>query len=101
MAPVDSFGFEDPSATMNEAQIAFLVLYLVYVAITLLFHTTLAMYPFRLLTTFLHEMSHALACWVTCGDVRSIQVFGELFYPLVRFPSALRACASCIPSVSR
>ncbi|KAL9182491.1 hypothetical protein ACHAXT_013143 [Thalassiosira profunda] len=60
---------------MNEAQLAFLTLYLVYLVVILLFHDTLLMYPFRLLTTFLHEMSHAIACWVTCGDVRAIQVY--------------------------
>ena len=60
---------------MNEAQVAFLGLYLVYVAVIVLFHNTVFMYPFRLLTTFLHEMSHAIACWITCGDVRAIRVY--------------------------
>mmetsp|Transcript_12708 Transcript_12708/g.31012 ORF Transcript_12708/g.31012 Transcript_12708/m.31012 type:complete len:263 (-) Transcript_12708:120-908(-) len=60
---------------MNEAQIAFLLLYLAYIALILLFHTTTLMYPFRLLTTFLHEMSHAMACWLTCGSVRAIRVY--------------------------
>mmetsp|Transcript_5325 Transcript_5325/g.11563 ORF Transcript_5325/g.11563 Transcript_5325/m.11563 type:complete len:261 (-) Transcript_5325:1406-2188(-) len=60
---------------MNEPQLAFLALYLIYLCIILLFHNTLLFYPFRLLTTFLHEMSHAIACWITCGDVDSIQVF--------------------------
>lgn len=60
---------------MNEAQFAFLGLYAIYIAIILFFHDTLLMKPFRLLTTFLHEMSHAIACWITCGDVRAIRVF--------------------------
>ena len=60
---------------MNDAQIAFLVLYLAYIVIILLFHTTFILYPFRLLTTFLHEMSHAIACWITCGSVDAIQVY--------------------------
>ena len=60
---------------MNEAQFAFLFLYLVYIGIILLFHNTFLMYPFRLLTTFLHEMSHAIACWITCGSVHAIQVY--------------------------
>mmetsp|Transcript_10204 Transcript_10204/g.22691 ORF Transcript_10204/g.22691 Transcript_10204/m.22691 type:complete len:264 (-) Transcript_10204:2599-3390(-) len=60
---------------MNEPQIAFLALYLIYIAIILLFHNTLFMYPFRLLTTFLHELSHAIACWISCGSVRAIRVY--------------------------
>lgn len=60
---------------MNDAQIAFLVLYLGYIAIILFFHNTPIMYPFRLLTTFLHEMSHAIACWITCGSVNAIRVY--------------------------
>mmetsp|Transcript_18208 Transcript_18208/g.30746 ORF Transcript_18208/g.30746 Transcript_18208/m.30746 type:complete len:266 (-) Transcript_18208:846-1643(-) len=60
---------------MNESQIAFSVLYLAYVAVTLFFHNTIILYPFRLLTTFLHEISHALACWLTCGKVIAIRVF--------------------------
>mmetsp|Transcript_27224 Transcript_27224/g.56720 ORF Transcript_27224/g.56720 Transcript_27224/m.56720 type:complete len:261 (+) Transcript_27224:220-1002(+) len=60
---------------MNEPQVAFLCLYLLYITIILLYQHTLLLYPFRLLTTFLHELSHAIACWITCGDVRSIRVF--------------------------
>lgn len=29
------------------------------------------MTPFKLITVFLHEVSHALACWLTCGKVRT------------------------------
>ena len=60
---------------MNDAQIAFLVLYLVYAIVILLFQDTFLLYPFRLLTTFLHESCHALACWFTCGTVRAIRVY--------------------------
>lgn len=60
---------------MNEAQIAFLCLYAAYICIILIFHNTIVCYPFRLLTTFLHELSHAIACWITCGDVHKIRVF--------------------------
>lgn len=60
---------------MNDAQVAFLVLYLAYTVVILLFHDTLLMYPFRLLVTFLHELSHAIACWITCGSVHAIRVF--------------------------
>ena len=60
---------------MNDSQIAFIALYVIYTSIILLFHNTFILYPFRLLTTFLHEISHALACWITCGDVFAIRVF--------------------------
>jgi len=60
---------------MNEAQIAFLTLYLIYIVIIVIFHDTLIMKPFRLLTTFLHESSHAIACWITCGSVQAIRVY--------------------------
>mmetsp|Transcript_419 Transcript_419/g.855 ORF Transcript_419/g.855 Transcript_419/m.855 type:complete len:83 (+) Transcript_419:197-445(+) len=59
---------------MNESQVAFIVLYLIYIAVTVLFHNTCFAYPFRLLTTFLHEISHALACWLSCGSVRTIKI---------------------------
>ena len=60
---------------MNDAQIAFLVLYVIYSILILLFQDTFLLYPFRLLTTFLHELCHALACWISCGRVHSIRVY--------------------------
>jgi hypothetical protein len=30
---------------------------------------TFLLTPFKLITVFLHETSHALACKLTCGDV--------------------------------
>ncbi|URE22724.1 hypothetical protein MUK42_16849 [Musa troglodytarum] len=35
---------------------------------------TVLLTPFKLITVFLHETSHALACKLTCGDVEGIQV---------------------------
>ena len=60
---------------MNDPQIFFMVLYVGYIVLILFFHNTFILYPFRLLTTFLHEISHAIACWITCGDVHKIRVF--------------------------
>ena len=60
---------------MNDQQIAFVALYFIYVGVVLAFHATILLYPFRLLTTFLHEISHAIACWLTCGSVRAIKVY--------------------------
>ena len=33
---------------------------------------TFLLKPFKLITVFLHETSHALACKLTCGDVSHI-----------------------------
>ncbi|WVZ08313.1 hypothetical protein V8G54_021659 [Vigna mungo] len=35
---------------------------------------TILLTPFKLITVFLHEASHAIACWLTCGKVEGIQV---------------------------
>ncbi|KAJ3682764.1 hypothetical protein LUZ60_012991 [Juncus effusus] len=43
------------------------------VVILVLWRTGLLM-PFKLITVFLHETSHALACKLTCGDVEGMQV---------------------------
>lgn len=59
---------------MNEEQIAFLSLYLVYFALSVILVDSVLVKPIRLLTTFVHEFSHALACWMTGGSVRGIEV---------------------------
>lgn len=33
------------------------------------------MTPFKLITVFLHEVSHALACLLTCGKVRTCFIY--------------------------
>nr|DAD35385.1 TPA_asm: hypothetical protein HUJ06_006025 [Nelumbo nucifera] len=35
---------------------------------------TIFLTPFKLITVFLHEASHAIACKLTCGHVEGIQV---------------------------
>ncbi|XP_075498505.1 uncharacterized protein LOC142536952 [Primulina tabacum] len=35
---------------------------------------TFVLTPFKLITVFLHEASHAIACKLTCGEVEGIQV---------------------------
>ncbi|KAL9265949.1 hypothetical protein AKJ16_DCAP26413 [Drosera capensis] len=54
----------------NHEQVAFLV---TIGAFTFLWRTVL-LTPFKLITVFLHEASHALACKLTCGQVEGIQV---------------------------
>ncbi|XP_060670396.1 uncharacterized protein LOC107418791 isoform X2 [Ziziphus jujuba] len=38
---------------------------------------TILLRPFKLVTVFLHEASHAIACKLTCGKVEGIQVHGD------------------------
>ncbi|XP_042029587.1 uncharacterized protein LOC121776478 isoform X2 [Salvia splendens] len=39
-----------------------------------MFWRTFLLTPFKLITVFLHEASHAIACKLTCGEVEGIQV---------------------------
>jgi len=47
--------------------------------VILLLWRTFLLTPFKLITVFLHETSHALACKLTCGDVS--QVMNPLLVP--------------------
>ncbi|PPD91029.1 hypothetical protein GOBAR_DD12035 [Gossypium barbadense] len=44
---------------------------------TLLLWRTILLRPFKLVTVFLHEASHAIACKLTCGHVEGIQVHAD------------------------
>eukprot|EP00591_Stephanopyxis_turris_P010793 CAMPEP_0195507416 /NCGR_PEP_ID=MMETSP0794_2-20130614/874_1 /TAXON_ID=515487 /ORGANISM="Stephanopyxis turris, Strain CCMP 815" /LENGTH=194 /DNA_ID=CAMNT_0040634093 /DNA_START=351 /DNA_END=932 /DNA_ORIENTATION=- len=35
------------------------------------------MKPMKLIAVFVHEMSHATACWMTCGSVKAIEVYNN------------------------
>ena len=59
----------------NDSQSLFLLLYIAFVAIALLTWNSLIAKPMRLIAVFIHEMSHAVACWLTCGSVDRIAVF--------------------------
>ena len=59
----------------NEPQHAFLFLYIVYFVLVLVTWGSVMVYPLRLLATFVHEMSHAMACWLTGGEVHAIEVY--------------------------
>ena len=58
----------------NDSQTLFLLLYVAFGVLALLTWNTLLSKPIRLMAVFVHEWSHAIACWLTCGEVRSIQV---------------------------
>ncbi|CRG95203.1 conserved Plasmodium protein, unknown function [Plasmodium gallinaceum] len=46
----------------------------VCVIINIIFWRCKILEPFKLLTVFLHEFSHASACWITGGKVKGIEV---------------------------
>lgn len=61
----------------NEEQNAFGILYLLYLAIVLATWGSILVKPMRLMATFVHEMSHAIMCWLTCGSVHGIEVYNN------------------------
>ena len=46
----------------------------VYLAIIAILWNTVLVKPMKLVAVFVHEMSHAIACWLTCGTVKEINV---------------------------
>jgi len=61
----------------NESQYAFIFLYLGYFLLVILTQGSIIVKPLRLLATFIHEMSHAIVCWLTCGSVTGIEVYNN------------------------
>ena len=54
---------------------------------------TIFLTPFKLITVFLHEASHAIACKLTCGQVRCFLFITLIFFcKLAKFP----CCVSCV-----
>ncbi|KAH9778731.1 hypothetical protein KPL71_007441 [Citrus sinensis] len=63
----------------NHEQVVFLVTVSVCTVVILALWRTILLKPFKLVTVFLHEASHAIACKLTCGKVLiyiSVQVEG-------------------------
>ncbi|KAK1269090.1 hypothetical protein QJS04_geneDACA017673 [Acorus gramineus] len=58
-------------------QVAFLTTIGVFTVAILLLWRTFLLTPFKLITVFLHEASHAIACKLTCGQVEGIQVHAD------------------------
>ncbi|XP_065014757.1 uncharacterized protein LOC135678860 isoform X1 [Musa acuminata AAA Group] len=58
----------------DHEQSVFIVTIAVFTVVILALWRTVLLTPFKLITVFLHETSHALACKLTCGDVEGIQV---------------------------
>ncbi|KAL9391980.1 hypothetical protein Peur_015900 [Populus x canadensis] len=55
-------------------QFFFLVTIAIFSVVILALWRTFIMTPFKLITVFLHEASHAIACKLTCGQVEGMQV---------------------------
>lgn len=71
----DNGGGEQEWTCCNDNQTLFILLYIAFVALAVITWKTLIAKPMRLIAVFLHEYSHALACWITGGQVRAIRVF--------------------------
>ncbi|KAL8044802.1 hypothetical protein ABFX02_08G069900 [Erythranthe guttata] len=55
-------------------QIVFLASIGIFTVVILALWRTFLLTPFKLITVFLHEASHAIACKLTCGEVEGMQV---------------------------
>ncbi|KAB2611888.1 hypothetical protein D8674_019920 [Pyrus ussuriensis x Pyrus communis] len=58
-------------------QVVFLATIGVFTVVILVLWRTILLTPFKLITVFLHEASHAIACILTCGKVEGIQVHAD------------------------
>ncbi|XP_008788997.1 uncharacterized protein LOC103706624 isoform X1 [Phoenix dactylifera] len=58
-------------------QVAFVVTIGVFTVVILALWRTVLLTPFKLVTVFLHETSHALACKLTCGQVEGMEVHAD------------------------
>lgn len=66
---------EERWSCCNDSQSLFILLYIAFVALALITWKSLLAKPMRLMSVFLHEMSHAVACWITGGQVYNIEVY--------------------------
>ncbi|KAF5445431.1 hypothetical protein F2P56_034479 [Juglans regia] len=58
----------------NHEQVLFLITVSVCTVVILALWRTILLKPFKLVTVFIHEASHAIACKLTCGHVEGIKV---------------------------
>ncbi|KAI7725191.1 hypothetical protein M8C21_025416 [Ambrosia artemisiifolia] len=61
----------------NHDQLVFLITLAFCVIVILALWRTIVLLPFKLVTIFLHEASHAVACKLTCGHVEGMQIFAD------------------------
>jgi hypothetical protein len=70
----DGGGDDEKWSCCNDSQTLFILLYIAFATLAVITWKTLLSKPIRLIAVFVHEWSHAIACWLTCGEVRSIEV---------------------------
>ncbi|XP_021755105.1 uncharacterized protein LOC110720390 [Chenopodium quinoa] len=58
----------------NHDQRNFMITIGLFTVVILALWRTFLLTPFKLITVFLHEVSHAIACLLTCGSVEGIEV---------------------------
>lgn len=81
----------------SEEQVVLLVDYALYLVTCLLLWYSRVLLPLKLFTVFLHELSHAMAVWLTCNKVIGIEVNanqGGLTHWTA--PPSRSACARCV-----
>ncbi|KAI3746005.1 hypothetical protein L6452_08420 [Arctium lappa] len=61
----------------NHDQLVFLITLAFCVIVILALWRTVVLLPFKLVTVFLHEASHAVACKLTCGHVEGMQIHAD------------------------
>ncbi|KAF9684123.1 hypothetical protein SADUNF_Sadunf04G0085100 [Salix dunnii] len=62
-------------------QVSFLVTIAIFSVVILALWRTFVMTPFKLITVFLHEASHAIACKLTCGQLVANEMFNKDILP--------------------
>ena len=62
------------SSCCGTEQIIFRVLCAAYLIANFFLWNVFIVKPMKLIAVFVHEMGHAIACWLTCGTVKKIQV---------------------------
>ena len=55
----------------------FICFYCGYFVLNYCLWNTVVVKPMALIAVFTHEMCHATACWLTCGSVKGIEVYGN------------------------
>lgn len=65
------------SKCCGNTEIIFLSLLFGYLVLIYFLWDTMLLKPMRLIAVFVHEMGHATACWMTCGSVKGIEVYGN------------------------
>ena len=59
----------------DATEVVFLSAFAGFFVINLILWNTILLKPMKLIAVFVHEMSHAIACWITGGEVKEIEVY--------------------------